>query len=429
MPIELAIKNFPKQQQIFDSKARYVIVPKGRRFGLTKGAANNFITLALADKFKAGLWVDVVNSNIDRYVERYFLPHLKKLPAKLWSWKQQKKILYIKNSYIDFRSADKPENIEGFGYDFFFINEAGIVLKDPYLWHNAVKPMFWDQEDAHGVIGGSPKGKGVFYDLAERAKNDTTGKYALFKFSSFDNPYVPKDLLREEMADMPDRVIAQEIYAEFLDDTGVVFRGVSDVAIALPEKPQVGHIYTIGVDLARVQDYTVIAVFDRATNSQVYQARFNKLDWKYVKSQVRTVSAHYNNALCYVDATSIGDPIVEDLLRDGVPVEPIHFTNEIKKQLIEKLSTYIEQRRIKILNIKETIEEFSSFTYEITGSGRTRYEAPVGVHDDIVIAIALGVWSLQPVVIPEFRKEPTHIQIALARAKQRWSQEEEEEDM
>lgn len=70
--IELSIQNFPKQQAIFDSPTRYTIVAKGRRFGLTKGAANDFIKCALEGNFKKGLWVDVVNTNIDKYIERYF---------------------------------------------------------------------------------------------------------------------------------------------------------------------------------------------------------------------------------------------------------------------------------------------------------------------------------------------------------------------
>ena len=68
--IDLPILNFAKQQTIFDNPARYIIVPKGRRFGVTRGAANNFIKMAITHKFKKGLWVDTVNSNIERYVER-----------------------------------------------------------------------------------------------------------------------------------------------------------------------------------------------------------------------------------------------------------------------------------------------------------------------------------------------------------------------
>ena len=53
------------------------------------------------------------------------------------------------------------------------------------------------------------------------------------------------------------------------------------------------------------------------------------------------ISKHYNNALVMIDATGIGDPIVDDLLRAGVPVEPIKITEMSKKELIEKLSICI----------------------------------------------------------------------------------------
>src|SRR3989338_6157648 len=94
--LELPIKNFPKQQSIFDSQSKYAIAVKGRRFGLTKGAANDFIKCAIEKKFSKGLWVDTVNSNIDKYIERYFIPHLNKLPKRVWNWRKQAKMIEIK---------------------------------------------------------------------------------------------------------------------------------------------------------------------------------------------------------------------------------------------------------------------------------------------------------------------------------------------
>jgi len=48
-----------------------------------------------------------------------------------------------------------------------------------------------------------------------------------------------------------------------------------------------------------------------------------------------------------------------------------------------------------MLNIPETVAELSNFTYDISeATGRVRYEAPTGFHDDIVIAHALAVWRL-----------------------------------
>lgn len=408
--INLAIENFPKQQSIFDHPAKYKIVAKGRRFGLTKGAANDYIESALAKKFKQGLWIDTVNSNIERYVERYFLPHLRKLSTLIWNWRKQAKIMQMLDSYIDFRSADRPENIEGFGYDKFFINEAGIVLKNEYLWNNAIRPMMWEFPNVQGVIGGTPKGLGTFYELAERGKDESQPEYKFFHFTTFDNPYLTKEIILEEIDKIPETVAKQEIYAQFLEDSGVVFRGVTKIATATPKKPIKGHVYVMGVDLAKVEDFTVITVYDRKDNCQVYQDRFNKIEYPFQKEKIKSVSKHYNGALIIMDATGVGDPIVDDLLRARVPVEPYKFTNQSKKELIEKLVIWTEQQKIKILPIKETLAEFRNFTYDVSSSGRIRYEAPQGFHDDIVIAHGLAVWSLAPIYKQEKVKEPTLIQ-------------------
>ena len=87
---------------------RFKIIPKGRRVGGTKGAANACIDYCVQGDFSI-LWGDTINSNIDRYFERYFLPELKKNNIDFEYSKQDKK-LKIGTSFIDFRSSDRPEN-------------------------------------------------------------------------------------------------------------------------------------------------------------------------------------------------------------------------------------------------------------------------------------------------------------------------------
>ena len=432
MNIDLAIKNFPAQQAIFDSPARYKIVVKGRRFGLTKGAANDFIKCALEGKFKKGLWVDVVNSNIDRYIERYFLPHLNKLPKNMWDWKKQSKMITINDAYIDFRSAEHPETLEGFGYDKAFLNEAGIILKKEYLWNNAIQPMFWDYPNVKVVVGGTPKGgRSLFEQLASRGKDSNQKLYQTFHYTSFDSPFdhIHK-AIQEDMKSMPERVIQQEIYAQFLEDTGVVFRDFLEIMDATPQRPMTEHRYIIGVDLARVEDFTVLAVYDATNNRQVYHARFNQLDWAVQKSRIADTARHYsdsenNPALLVVDATGVGDPIVEDLSRMGIPVDPIKFTNDQKRQMIEKLANWIELKRIHMLPIEETKNELANFTYDISEmTDRIRYGAPVGFHDDIVIAHALAVWRLIPIFKEATEKPKTLIQEHYEKIKKQTDQED-----
>ena len=130
----------------------------------------------------------------------------------------------------------------------------------------------------------------------------------------------------------------------------------------------------------------------------MYQARWNKLEWPYTIARIVELSRHYNGALVLIDSTGVGEPVYEDLVRRGVPIEPFHFTNQSKKQLIEKLANWIEIGQITMLNIVETMKEFTNFTYDISEvSGKVRYNAPVGFHDDIVISHSLAIWSLSPI--------------------------------
>lgn len=403
--IDLPIQNFQKQQEVFDAirKYNYVIVPKGRRSGFTIGAAHDFIEAALNGEFKQGLWGDVVNSNIEKYIGRLFVPALSKLPQKLWKWQKDPHTVYIANSFIDFRSAERPDRWEGFGYDKALLNEAGIILKDLYLYEHAIKPMLWDS-NCHIMIGGTPKGKGKFFELYERGIDSNQQAYTSIRMSPFDNPYINHQRIYEDMKDMSELAIKQEIYGEFLDDSGVVFRGISNVATLDPhdqeaQKPLSDHLYIIGCDLAKLQDFTVIVVYDRQTNNQMLQMRFNKLEWPYVRQRIKDVSRKYGNALVMLDSTGIGEPTHDDLVRMGVPVQPVKFTNIVKKDLINKLANWVELRHLKMLKLEETIQEFNNFSYDVSEkTERIIYGAPPGFHDDIVIAHALAVWSLQPIL-------------------------------
>ena len=101
------------------TKAKFKIVAKGRRFGFTRGLALYVMERGMKGS-ESILWVDTSYSNITRYIERYFLPVLKQYPREYWEWKKTRSEMKIygnnTETVIDFRSADRPENIEGFGF-------------------------------------------------------------------------------------------------------------------------------------------------------------------------------------------------------------------------------------------------------------------------------------------------------------------------
>ena len=202
---------------------------------------------------------------------------------------------------------------------------------------------------------------------------------------------------------------------EFPEREGMLFRALPRVMNARPVKPLDRHHYVMGVDLAKVEDWTVLTVYDRTNNKQVYQDRFQNIDWGFQKKKIKIISEHYNKAVIVIDATGLGDPVADDLLRDGMSVIPVKFSNPMKKELIEKLVLWIEQGMIQMLPIKETKDEFENFIYEKLPSGSWRYNAKEGFHDDIVWAHALAVKDLTPIYE---KKESTKKRTPLQRYKE-----------
>jgi hypothetical protein len=254
---------------------KYQIVTKGRRFGATRGAAHAFIEWALEGKKL--LWGDTIHSNIDRYFDRYFLPALKNTDIT-YNYQRQSKQLIIENGYIDFRSADRPENWEGFGYDVIFLNEAGIILKNKYLYTNAVLPMLMDSKTSLLIAAGVPKGKWdrnndeyPFYSIYKSAKNKVPG-YNLLEFSSYDNPLLPIEEIKElekEIARMSPGMVEQEIHGHFVDGVaGVLW---TPELIHHSDIPDLKRI-VIGVDPSGSKDGDEVGIIGAgiAQNGNIY---------------------------------------------------------------------------------------------------------------------------------------------------------------
>lgn len=223
----MEIKFHSKQYEMFyEDRNRFKVCAKGRRFGFTRGLANFVIYKMLTEKVSQVLWVDTTYSNIQRYFERYFLPSLKGINKKLWKYNKTRSDLKIGNMICDFRSADRPENLEGFGYRLIILNEAGIILNDSALWNESIRPMALDYQ-AEVIIGGTPKGKRnrkgekhLFFELYERGLRKEKG-WKAFNYTSYDNPMLIATEIDELVKEISPALRDQEIYGKFIDTDNI----------------------------------------------------------------------------------------------------------------------------------------------------------------------------------------------------------------
>lgn len=307
-------------------------------------------------------------------------------------------VVYLRNgSILQLKGADNPDTLRGSNTCGVILDEFAMMKFDAW---GIIEPILRANNGWCWFIG-TPKGKNHLYRLYLKGQQGHSEWHSWLLKASQSGIIAP-DQLDESRKSMSQALYNQEWECEFLEGEGAVFRGVRDILTAIPKKPETNHLYVCGVDLAKYQDYTVITVYDRRTNEQVYQDRFQTIEWPFQKKRIKAISEHYNRALVVLDATGIGDPVADDLMRYNVPVEPYRITEPSKKEMIEKLSIWIEQKKIKMLPIQETIDEFENFAYVFSkdalgnSTGRAIYGAPEGFNDDIVIAHALAIWSLQP---------------------------------
>ena len=322
---------------------------------------------------------------------------------------EQDLVVFLKNrSYIQLKGADDPDALRGAG-------PMGLVFdefqKQKIEAWQTLEPVIRENHGFAWFIG-TPMGKNHLFDFYIRGQHEKFPEWRSWLLRASQSNVIKPQILEEaRRTAINEAFYNQEYEVAWLEGVGQVFKGVRDIATSVPEPPVPGKSYVIGVDLAKHQDYTVLVVFDRQTNKQVFQDRFNKIDWVFQKNKIAEISKHYNHALCVVDATGIGDPIVDDLARVGIAVEPIKITEMNKRDMVEKLSIWIQLKRFSIINIEDSIFELENFSYKIGPTGKIRYSAPDNMHDDIVIAFALALTQLNPVISPTQVKTLSPLQI------------------
>lgn len=315
-------------------------------------------------------------------------------------------VVYFKNgSYLQLKGSDDPDALRG-------ANPLGIVFDEYDTQKQEAWPVVEPILRANGGWAwfiGTPRGKKKLFELYHKGQEGhQEWKSWLLKASV--SGIIDPAQLEESRKSMSATLYNQEWECDFLETEGSVFRGVREIATAIAKKPESGHRYVIGADIAKVQDWTVLSVFDRLTNSQVNQERFQHLEWPFQKAKIKSMSKIYNNALVALDATGLGSPVADDLLRDGVPVEPIKISPESKKEMVEKLSIWIDEQKLRILPIEDSLAEYDNFSYELGEQGRIRYGAPAGYHDDIISSHFLAVSQLHDLYKKVEDKIPTLLQ-------------------
>lgn len=383
LTVELKVLH-PAQQEIANHPARFKVVCCGRRFGKTDYALD---------------WI--INSALDGYPTAYFAPSYPMVSNIFWpQLKRVMRPVREAKSEIDKRldiitggsfkmwTMSAPDSALGGAYKRVVVDEAAVQPDLMNTFNQVMRPML---SDYHGevVFISTPRGHNDFWQLYNRGFDPSYPEWANFNYPTSANPYIDPSEIEAARRELPERTFRQEYLAEFIEDGGGVFRGVSAVSKLSPSSVYEGR-FVFGVDWGKSYDFTVISVIDANSRKQVAVDRFNQIGWNLQRGRLRTMYDRWKPVAIHAESNSIGDVNIEELQREGLPVVPFQTTATTKGPLIDGLALAIERGDISLLDDPVQKTELQAYQMERLPSGKFRYNAPPGGHDDTVIALALA---------------------------------------
>lgn len=375
------------------SAKRFNCLNCGRRWGKTVFGIDRAIAPEVL-RYPVGWFSPTYKMLLDvwREAERITAPITKRKSV------QDHRLEFITGGLLEFWSLDNDDAARGRKYKRVLIDEAAMVRRLMDVWNFVIRSTLADYS-GDAFFMSTPKGRNGFYQLWTLGQDPNSPEWMSWQMPTTVNPYIRLSEVEAMRTTMPDRVFRQEILAEFLDDAGGVFRNVAACIAPVDQAvPVNGHSYVIGVDWGKLNDFTVLTVLDANDRALVYMDRFNQIDYTVQMGRLRALCERFGPVAVVVERNSIGEPLIEALVRMGLPIVAFQTTNASKTAIIDALGLAFERGDIKIIDDPVLTNELQAYEMERLPSGLLRYAAPEGLHDDCVMSLALA-WS--ELVTPE----------------------------
>lgn len=361
-------------------------VAMGRRWG--KSFMASVYALTCADMGAMVAWIAPTYRNsrpLWRAAERAVAPVAHKLTVR----RAEREIVFPSGGALYVYSADNPDSVRGMAFDLVIVDEASRISEE--AWTDAIQPTLADR-GGRALLISTPHGRNWFYREWMRGYHSASDKYASFQAPTSDNPNPHiKAAFRAAKETVSERTFRQEWLAEFVDDGGGVFRGVSDaVRVEGERSPNANTTYVAGLDWALSNDYTVLTVMDQSANEVVHIERMTMVDYAMQRARIAAVCRRWNVYSVIAESNAMGKPNNDMLRADGIRVRDFHTSNATKAEAIEQLAAAFDHRTIALPNYRPLIDELQAYESQRLESGAMRYGAPDGVHDDCVMSLALA---------------------------------------
>ena len=303
-------------------------------------------------------------------------------------------IEFINGSTILFKSAEQRDNLRGYTYTgLLCIDECAYIADDVF---SIVKPST-DVWRCPILMVSTPKFRlGFFYETYQKGL-DGNKNITSYDFCKYDtSALLSAEALETYKQMLPRNQFTTEYMGEFLDADGCVFTHFKE-CVTDSVKSDFNSIY-IGIDWASGvgNDDTVITGINER-GEQVFLQYFNK---KMTTEQIDYINEYIKPYLpktkvIVAESNSIGLPMINQLKQKlgnySRLIKEFTTTNKDKARVVGQLQVAFEKQNIKLINDDKQLAQLAMYEAEYNiKTGNVSYNAPVGGHDDICIALCLA---------------------------------------
>ena len=150
----------------------------------------------------------------------------------------------------------------------------------------------------------------------------------------------------------------------------------------------------MGLDWGKHHDFTVSSVGCATCRQEIARDRFNKIDYVFQRDRIKALWQLWGISSILAEKNSMGEPNIEMMQRDGLPVTGFDTTAVTKPPLIENMALVFERAEWQFQGDPVWTAEAEAYERKVSiTTGRSQYSGPQGVNDDTVMGRALMLWQ------------------------------------
>ncbi len=377
----------PAQNQIANSLARFRVVCCGRRFGKTTEAAEEIKGKVLSKPCRVAYIAPTYQQARDiawEMLKRELMPIISNINESRLEFRVKSK--NGGESFVFLRGWESVETIRGQQFDFLVIDEIAQMRNFQSNWEEILRPTLTDTK-GEALFISTPKGFNHFYDLYNLEQNDKD--YKSFHFTSYDNPFIPKEEIDKARQELTEDRFAQEYLADFRKTQGLVYKEF-DRDKHLYDKFEGRAVETIaGVDFGFTNPTAVITIIRDSDDTFWIDNEYYKTG--QTDTQIAEYIAAQNFNKVYPDPEAPSS--IQELRNKRVNVREVVKNKDSIKNGITKVTELFKANRLKInKRCVNLIYELETYSYPDKTDQHNENENPIKENDHALDAMRYALF-------------------------------------